>query len=257
MVLWFKRPARVGGQHRMARLDSRDLRDRAVGSMSAAARAGRPRAIRGGRGQRGEAGTAPARDRQRGGQADERLATAALAERAGVSVGAVGREAGHDRITAPLRHRRTDQRHHPSRLGRAIPAAPLSRGDIVSDNLGSHQGTAVRRLIRDAGRQAVLPARYSPDLNPIEQVFAKLKTLLRRPAHYRGHWAWHRRAPRPLHSRGMRQLPRQCRLCCRLTGSRSMVSRTRLGAAVADGEHLDLLDAGGGAQFDDVALPRL
>ncbi len=97
----------------MARPNSRDLRDRVVGSMSATARAGRPRAIRGERGQRGEAVAALARDRQRGGQADERLAAAALAERAGVSVGAVGREAGsdpgagvlaalrHDRITAP------------------------------------------------------------------------------------------------------------------------------------------------------------
>ena len=237
--------------------------------MSAAARAGRPRAIRGERGQRGEAVAALARDRQRGGQADERLAAAALAERAGVSVGAVGREAGsdpgagvlaalcHDRITAPCV---TDDRSMaPSfALRSSNSCGPLERGDIVvSDNLGSHKGTAVRRLIRGAGRQAVLPARYSPDLNPIEQVFAKLKTLLRRPAHYRGHLARHRRAPRPLHSRGMRQLPRQCRLCSRLTGSRSMVSRTRLGAAVADGEHLDLLDAGGGAQLDDVALPRL
>jgi len=163
----------------------------------------------------------------------------------------------HDRITAPCV---TDDRSMaPSfALRSSNSCGPLERGDIVvSDNLGSHKGTAVRRLIRGAGRQAVLPARYSPDLNPIEQVFAKLKTLLRRPAHYQGHLARYRRAPRPLHSRGMRQLPRQCGLCSRLTGSRSMVSRTRLGAAVADGEHLDLLDAGGGAQLDDVALPRL
>jgi transposase len=57
----------------------------------------------------------------------------------------------------------------------------LKPGDIVVlDNLGSHKGTSIRSLIRKAGaRLAFLPP-YSPDLNPIEQVFAKLKTLLRR-----------------------------------------------------------------------------
>ena len=56
----------------------------------------------------------------------------------------------------------------------------LSAGDIViMDNLGSHKGHAVRQLIRAAGAKFFLP-RYSPDLNPIEQVFPKLKTLLRK-----------------------------------------------------------------------------
>jgi transposase len=57
----------------------------------------------------------------------------------------------------------------------------LKPGDIVVlDNLGSHKGEGIRSLIRKAGaRLAFLPP-YSPDLNPIEQVFAKLKTLLRR-----------------------------------------------------------------------------
>ncbi len=48
------------------------------------------------------------------------------------------------------------------------------------DNLGSHKGAAVRRLIRSAGAKLFFLPRYSPDLNPIEQVFAKLKTLLRK-----------------------------------------------------------------------------
>jgi transposase len=48
------------------------------------------------------------------------------------------------------------------------------------DNLGSHKGKAVRRLIRAAGAKLFFLPRYSPDLNPIEQVFAKLKTLLRK-----------------------------------------------------------------------------
>ncbi len=48
------------------------------------------------------------------------------------------------------------------------------------DNLGSHKGQAVRQLIRSAGAKLFFLPRYSPDRNPIEQVFAKLKTLLRR-----------------------------------------------------------------------------
>ena len=57
----------------------------------------------------------------------------------------------------------------------------LRAGDIVvMDNLGSHKGQAVRRLIRGAGAKLFFLPRYSPDLNPIEQVFAKLKTLLRK-----------------------------------------------------------------------------
>src|SRR5215213_8175653 len=58
----------------------------------------------------------------------------------------------------------------------------LSRGDVViMDNLGSHKSQAIRRLIRAAGAKLFFLPRYSPDLNPIEQVFAKLKTLLRKP----------------------------------------------------------------------------
>jgi len=57
----------------------------------------------------------------------------------------------------------------------------LSPGDIViMDNLGSHKRQAIRRLIRAAGAKLFFLPPYSPDLNPIEQVFAKLKTLLRK-----------------------------------------------------------------------------
>ncbi len=60
----------------------------------------------------------------------------------------------------------------------------LLPGDIVvMDNLGSHKGAGVRRAIRAAGAKLFFLPPYSPDLNPIEQVFAKLKTLLRRPQH--------------------------------------------------------------------------
>jgi transposase len=59
----------------------------------------------------------------------------------------------------------------------------LAAGDIVvMDNLGSHKGSAVRRAIRSTGAKLFFLPKYSPDLNPIEQVFAKLKHLLRKAA---------------------------------------------------------------------------
>jgi transposase len=57
----------------------------------------------------------------------------------------------------------------------------LRRGDIVvMDNLSSHKAAAVRRAIRAAGALLLFLPPYSPDLNPIEQAFSKLKTLLRK-----------------------------------------------------------------------------
>jgi len=56
----------------------------------------------------------------------------------------------------------------------------LAPGDVVMDNLGSHKGKAIRRAIRAAGGRLLFLPEYSPDLNPIEQVYAKLKTLLRK-----------------------------------------------------------------------------
>ena len=59
----------------------------------------------------------------------------------------------------------------------------LAPGDVViMDNLGSHKGKAVRRAIRDARAHLLFLPKYSPDLNPIEQVFAKLKALIRKAA---------------------------------------------------------------------------
>lgn len=57
----------------------------------------------------------------------------------------------------------------------------LRPGDVVvMDNLGSHKSAAVRKAIRNAGAHLLFLPPYSPDLNPIEQLFAKLKTLLRK-----------------------------------------------------------------------------
>jgi transposase len=61
---------------------------------------------------------------------------------------------------------------------------PTLRPDdiVIIDNLGSHKSKAVRQLIRAAGAKLFFLPKYSPDLNPIEQVFAKLKHLLRKAA---------------------------------------------------------------------------
>jgi transposase len=57
----------------------------------------------------------------------------------------------------------------------------LKPGDIViMDNLGSHRGQAVRSALKSRGARLVFLPPYSPDLNPIEQVFAKLKHLMRK-----------------------------------------------------------------------------
>ena len=62
-----------------------------------------------------------------------------------------------------------------------ILAPTLSPGDVVVlDNLGSHKGKAARAIVRTKGAHLIFLPPYSPDLNPIEQVFAKLKHLVRK-----------------------------------------------------------------------------
>jgi transposase len=69
----------------------------------------------------------------------------------------------------------------------------LSPGDIViMDNLGSHKRPAVRKAIRAAGAKLLFLPPYSPDLNPIEQVFAKLKHLMRKAAERTTEATWKR-----------------------------------------------------------------
>lgn len=56
----------------------------------------------------------------------------------------------------------------------------LSKGDIVvMDNLSAHKGAGVRDAIEAAGAKLLYLPPYSPDFNPIENAFAKLKALLR------------------------------------------------------------------------------
>jgi Transposase and inactivated derivatives len=56
------------------------------------------------------------------------------------------------------------------------------RDIVIMDNLGSHKNKAVRRAIRAAGAMLLFLPKYSPDLNPIEQLFSKLKHGLRHAA---------------------------------------------------------------------------
>lgn len=59
-------------------------------------------------------------------------------------------------------------------------APTLVSGDVVvADNLGSHKVAGVREAIEARGASLLFLPGYSPDLNPIEQVFAKLKQLVR------------------------------------------------------------------------------
>ena len=89
----------------------------------------------------------------------------------------------HDRIDAPwLLDGPIDGEAFQTYVEKVL-APTLRPGDIVIlDNLSSHKGKAVRQCIRAAGAKLIFLPKYSPDLNPIEQVFAKLKHLLRKAA---------------------------------------------------------------------------
>lgn len=67
----------------------------------------------------------------------------------------------------------------------------LRAGDIVvMDNLSSHKGPRVRQMIESAGATLLYLPPYSPDLNPIELAFAKLKQLLRSAEYRTMHALW-------------------------------------------------------------------
>lgn len=59
----------------------------------------------------------------------------------------------------------------------------LRTGDtVITDNLPGHKGPRVRQMIEAVGARLFCPPPYSPDFNPIEKAFAKLKALLRKAA---------------------------------------------------------------------------
>ncbi len=89
----------------------------------------------------------------------------------------------HDRIEAPCVFEGPIDGESFRAYVEQVLLPTLRPGDIVvMDNLGSHKGKAVRQLIRSAGAKLFFLPKYSPDLNPIEQVFAKIKHLLRKAA---------------------------------------------------------------------------
>jgi len=69
----------------------------------------------------------------------------------------------------------------------------LSPGDVgIMDNLSSHKRPGIRKAIRGAGARLVFLPPYSPDLNPIDQVFAKLKHPMRNAAERTHEATWRR-----------------------------------------------------------------
>ena len=72
-----------------------------------------------------------------------------------------------------------------------VLVAALRPGDVVvMDNLSSHKGPRVRELVEGAGATVVYLPPYSPDLNPIELAFSKVKQALRSAAHRTADALW-------------------------------------------------------------------
>jgi len=89
----------------------------------------------------------------------------------------------HNRIEAPCVFDGAINRQSFVAYVRHVLVPTLREGEIViMDNLGSHKGKAVRQAIRGAGAKLFFLPKYSPDLQPIEQAFAKLKHSLRKAA---------------------------------------------------------------------------
>ena len=86
----------------------------------------------------------------------------------------------HDRVVAPLVLEGAIDGASFLAWVEQFLAPTLEAGDIVvADNLGSHKVAGVREAIAARGASMMLLPSYSPDLNPIEQLFAKLKAIIR------------------------------------------------------------------------------
>lgn len=91
----------------------------------------------------------------------------------------------------------------------------LAPGDIViTDNLGSHKGHAMRQAVRSCGVRLLFLPPYVPDLDPIERVFAKLKTLRRKANEGSVETTWKRISSllEALLPRRVRKLPEELRV---------------------------------------------
>ena len=74
-----------------------------------------------------------------------------------------------------------------------VLAPTLKPGDVVVlDNLSAHKVSGIREAIEAAGAKLLYLPPYSPDFNPIEQLFAKLKALLRKAAERSLESLWNR-----------------------------------------------------------------
>jgi transposase len=99
----------------------------------------------------------------------------------------------HDRIDAPCVIDRPINGASFLAYVEQLLVPTLKPGDIVIiDNLASHKSKATRHAIRAVGAKLFFLPPYSPDLNPIEQVFAKLKLLLRKAAERTVEATWRR-----------------------------------------------------------------
>ena len=99
----------------------------------------------------------------------------------------------HDRITAPCVFDGPINGERFLAYVKQFLVPTLKPGDVViMDNLSSHKSAAVRKAIRKAGARLFFLPPYSPDLNPIEQVFAKLKRLLRKAEERTKQATWRR-----------------------------------------------------------------
>ena len=99
----------------------------------------------------------------------------------------------HDRLTAPCVIDGPINGESFLAYVEQILLPTLAPGDIVViDNLGSHKGAAIRKAIRSVGARLLFLPPYSPDLNPIEQVFSKMKTLLRKAEERTTEAVWRR-----------------------------------------------------------------
>jgi transposase len=93
------------------------------------------------------------------------------------------RRPNHARHDRALRARRPDQSQRFEAYVERVLSPELRKGDIVvMDNLSSHKGSMTRQRIEAAGASLLYLPPYSPDFNPIENAFAKLKALLRKAA---------------------------------------------------------------------------
>ena len=91
----------------------------------------------------------------------------------------------HDRVTAPFVLEGAMNGEMFKAYVERVLAPTLRRGDIVfMDNVSVHKVAGIREAIEARGATVVYLPPYSPDLNPIEQVFAKLKAILRKIAAY-------------------------------------------------------------------------